>query len=583
MSVLATPRIHFRGTFMTNVDTANNDNPGLEYVHAGPVTLDTHGISDADFRTFLMGSDQNGLPGGWNYFGDNGCRFDTTTVTAVELHNGEILTTPQDDPFVGAVVQLGPQQPARNTGVMVDVDPEGSLGTQIFSDEMRAQAGTTVLWRGRPGRMYSRWLFFGRNLGTGGFTAASAVWQAGIPASALTYGASASRGLQALQQVATRGILVRFCTYLLQPRIPTAQLIANFQAGNHSINPAFGVVVGTIGPWEDGELASIPEGRRLHQSRLVSSAHGDVRLGPAVARVDRTRQVVSLDLVTTFPEQDTTLVKVNVGPVSLALQPADGSTPVVLGPVPYDQASYERMAGVVDVPYPPEVEGQLDDGELQLRLDTLTVDCMREVPITVETDDRGVYLQEGETGTIAIQVRQKGAAPGAPLQIGVEQYPITDSTGPGSPAAPGEEIVTVTDHVDVDADGHGQLSLTGLTGGNCLIRFVLPGDVPGRFNSTLSAFANVRVLPRDDFSSVPDADVTFAFVYEQVLRYYWVLYPTMDRFVDFSDEQSMVGNADSVLARIAKERWHDWVYMPRTRELSDGKRALLERWLRMQL
>jgi hypothetical protein len=103
----------------------------------------------------------------------------------------------------------------------------------------------------------------------------------------------------------------------------------------------------------------------------------------------------------------------------------------------------------------------------------------------------------------------------------------------------------------------------------------------GRFHGPLDFFTNVRVLPRDDFSTVPDHDLTFAFVYKNVLQYYYLIYPTMDRFIDLSSEQNVRDNADALLARIAKDRLRHWDYMPRTRELSDGKRALLERWLRL--
>ena len=56
----------------------------------------------------------------------------------------------------------------------------------------------------------------------------------------------------------------------------------------------------------------------------------------------------------------------------------------------------------------------------------------------------------------------------------------------------------------------------------------------------------------------------------------------MSRHIDWSNEERVRENVDGILARISKEGWHSYGYMPRTRELSDGKRKLLQRWCRLQ-
>ena len=581
MSCISLPRIHFKGTFVTNVCTTNNDNDDAtpKYTDAALVTVDTQGMSDREFRDWLLGE------AGWNYFGDNSCNFNKATVTRVELPDGAVLTTAAEDPLIGSLVHLGPQRPSNwnNKAIMVDVDPEGPYGTQIFSDEMRVQSGTNALFKGTPGRLYSRWLNFGRNLEAQGFTAGSAVWQAGIPLATVTFGGTASRGIDALRQAGTRGLLVRFCTYLMAPGIADSDQAASLQRGEETINPASGVVVGTIGPWVVGdELATVPAGRRLDPSAVLSRRHVPYQLGPAVAQVDRARQVVSLDLITTFPEHNTALDKVNPGPVSLRLRPSGGGASKRIGPVPYDKATYERTAGVVDVPYPPELELELDEGELVLQLDDGAT-VLREIPYTVETDDRGVYLQQGKPATIEIRLAHKGRSPEATLTVGVEEYLIREGNVSQVPATPAQQIVAVPHQVKVDTDGRGQLRLDPRAPGLCLIRFVPPGGRPGRFGRGLDFFTNLRVLPANDFSEVPDDEVTFPFLYDNVLRYYHLIYPAMNEFVDLSDEESVRASADIILERIAEDRWSHWDYMPRTRELSDGKRALFERWLRMQL
>jgi hypothetical protein len=52
------PRIHFLGEFQANVPTANNDDiaaafPGQQFVDVAQVRLNTFGMSDGDFATWL--------------------------------------------------------------------------------------------------------------------------------------------------------------------------------------------------------------------------------------------------------------------------------------------------------------------------------------------------------------------------------------------------------------------------------------------------------------------------------------------------------------------------------------------------
>jgi hypothetical protein len=88
------------------------------------------------------------------------------------------------------------------------------------------------------------------------------------------------------------------------------------------------------------------------------------------------------------------------------------------------------------------------------------------------------------------------------------------------------------------------------------------------------------VLPKDDYSSISDGDLTFAFVYQEVLRYYHLTYPAMSKVFLLNDEATVTSQAAAILHVIAKDSWPRYGYMPRTRELSDGKRTLLERWCR---
>ncbi len=57
----------------------------------------------------------------------------------------------------------------------------------------------------------------------------------------------------------------------------------------------------------------------------------------------------------------------------------------------------------------------------------------------------------------------------------------------------------------------------------------------------------------------------------------------MGQVLDLSDEQVVTAAAETLLRRTEPGDWQRTRYMPRTRDLSAGKRRLLERWCRKVL
>jgi hypothetical protein len=134
-------------------------------------------------------------------------------------------------------------------------------------------------------------------------------------------------------------------------------------------------------------------------------------------------------------------------------------------------------------------------------------------------------------------------------------------------------VVTCPDHVVLDAAGAAEVPMTAAAPGCCTLMFAGAADP-----TAADFFACVRVLPKDDFSAVPDAQVTFQFVYDNVLRYYHLLHPAMDAVFDLSSGDRVEERADRIRTRLRDTSWEDPRYMPRTRELSAGKAALQLRW-----
>lgn len=572
MSHLARPRVHFGGTFTTNVGTANNDD-----VLGRPDVIDTAGVTvrppehmgDQEFHRWMEGQTTLGgtagpgpVRAGWNYYGDNQCDFVDVSVTAAEPRDGPMITSGEIDPLVGARVRLG-------LAVMVDLDPKGIAGTQIFADSLEVLRQDGLRFGGRPGRFHARWLNPGRNLTVPGFGGCSAVFQASIPNERLTWDVVDSPALRRFREDADRGagVTVRFCLYLLAPRLGDDALAERYRAGEPVANPAFGRVVGTLGVWQPGELASVAMGRLLVSSGTTIGHKLPIALGPAVAGVDDDAQRVTLDLVNTYPELDESGRKAPMGEAVLLVRNGTGTRDI--GPVPYDQATYERTAGVVEVPFDPVLGPAIAAGELVLMTEK-GGEMLTEAPVMVESDDRCLYLQQGESARVRFAALARGAALAEPVRFLVHEEAGTGARRPVAECPATIELGGAADNV---------LTLRAANPGCTVLRLALS---PGarRLDTARDPYVSVRVLPADDYRHLDDGELTFQTVYQEVLRYYHLLHPAMSRVLDLSDEQAVTAAAETLLRRTEPGNWERARYMPRTRDLSAGKRRLLERWCR---
>jgi hypothetical protein len=88
------------------------------------------------------------------------------------------------------------------------------------------------------------------------------------------------------------------------------------------------------------------------------------------------------------------------------------------------------------------------------------------------------------------------------------------------------------------------------------------------------------VLPYDDYSKYAPADVTFDLIYNEIFRYYSLILPAMSERLDLTDPNVWTSpTAANYVLRMTDERlWADYNYMPRTRDLSTYRRALLRQF-----
>ena len=589
------------------------------------------------------------MPGYWNYYGDHLTTFGGARINGAWLPGGSVGQAVAD-PLVGAYVtftaKLVDLDPADmytsqliSAGLtVVGHDPAGNL---------------TELIAGIPSIAHSRWLNPFRPHGGGTFQSVipndslSFIPQSQAPQSpaleALRAGAASGGGL--LLRYCMYNLKAQFTMQEMYDRFQQGEIAMNPKHGNvlgtisvwngrDMISAPIGRVLHRPGAAFSGRdahavtptvrLKTHEDMERVYQTgtKMHDQAENTKwasRVGPAVATVEPDR--VTLDLLTTFPEQTvlpgstepaegvrlySPLDKHNFGPAQLIIEQADG-TRTTVGSVAYDRQTYESQAGVVEVPLSPEVAPLLNAGSMLLVAGDGMV-LLQEVDVVqVETDDRNVYLDlqrvNGElvaTGQLELRAFWKGQPIEDPVTVGLQYFEDVMDVGTANSLNP--LVVTaceisdqldpsqVPDEVTIPAGGRATISVTSKKPGCFKVRFVPPHfNAPSEPNFLVEFFGNYRVLPFDDYSDVPDERITAEFVYEEVFKYYAIMYPIMGQIIPWGptnapyDPDRIVQFASLIRQAVDKSRLGTAMAMPITRELSDGKRALVQRWCDLQL
>lgn len=357
-------------------------------------------------------------------------------------------------------------------------------------------------------------------------------------------------------------------------------------------------------------------------------------LGTTLVNVDTTRKVVTVDMVSTIPEvsafdtmdpnnnQYNAPEKANLDLLQLVTlnpyPPSPGATQITpigkLNYSDYDKTAYLARAGLIDIPYDSAIEQLILDGTLALQHGWGKAPfVLQENSYNVVTDWRGLYLEleDKSTTAIPIQVLYKGKPAPAGLTFAISQsinddYPtapeVLQPTSPevldphshtrlrlNTPVSEesGTNIVSIPTSITTGADGIAYLNMSPNAAGLCKIWIHTPDD-PDVTQLKLPDYAlflqgetwyyvNVRVLPDDSgLDSVTNPD--WAFMQANFFQYYSLMYPAMNTHINFDDEKQTTANATLIKNFVAERNESSTLYMPVTRELSAGKRRLVQRW-----
>ncbi|MEP4076596.1 hypothetical protein [Haloferula sp.] len=542
--------------------------------------------------------------GNWNYYGthDTGFVSSRTSITGGVLDDNRFTS---DDPLVNQSIRLD--------GKLVDLDSAAIWNSQIFFNRFSIGDSSSIRLRAKNGqRLHSRWI--GRRATyklpiAGAF---GVVWQTTFSKEDVDLdGADQSpliAALQnALQQAGVAGIMLRFATYRtlyfqgdgaqdvdhapdsIDARI--SDLHQRYRNGENISNPAYSYTVGSVGLWHEGEISTVPQGRYLTAGVPATVSNGKgFALGPCVAEADEARRRLTIDFCQVVPEVNFARNKADFGTLKVVVD--DGAGEVVVGRLEttdYNQAAYERRAGIVELDLSQHPDSnifrRIADGELRILASSTGQDVtvLREQGLTVQASVRDVYLDQGERKSIALTVLDRGQPAPVGTRILVGRCDRDGNLIPSMGIPP--------DILDVQTPGKVAFEVVADAPGFLNFQFLpfrandpVPTQSP-RIDIRNGFFLSVRFLPFDDEleQQTPDNRLSFKFIYDNVLRVYHLSNPVMARpGIDLPLNDSGRITEPSVARRIrhgiAATEFESPRYMPVTRDLSRGKRRLLQRF-----
>ena len=577
MSVLEIPRIYFKGNVSWDPVTTNNH--AYNYDETACTTVmpaDLPTLQD-EVQAFRDGAvAQIGGDGNWNPHGSYRSSFYDTAVCGFDLGSG----THADDPFAASAVDF--------TGMLVDLEPYGSLSSQLFFDSMLfGTVGGYCIQLPRTSRITARQINFYRN--TSGVTAiagsASVVWTtsfaktSGLRINALN-SALLNRLKQALERDDVLGLTIRFNAYrtiyynnaTLTSRSPAMmkeaqQLAEKIVGGGFQPNPARSRIVGVLGLWRADEPVHEPGDRALVLSR------SNCNVGPASARCNPTSLVI--DLSNSVPEVDAALTKQNLGTLSILAVDQSGGLQHLLGSIPYssyDRQAYEASAGIVTVPLAPGMAERIVRQDLNLRINDAQGPLLQELPLRAIPLAPNFYMDQATTNTASFRVYRHGTPVGSGVNFQLKQMSADGSRV--------EKDIPMT----TDGEGIARLPLPAADAGITAYRAnfpqqpeLRPSPSPDEIKSLLDTYMYVRALPVS--AAIAALPPTWPNVYKYVLSNWNAMAPCMDNWLRLDDPEQIRTHA-AILKRLTDPNaFEHFRYMPITRDMTGAMRALLYAWL----
>lgn len=545
MSYLSFPRLHFSGKYQADPSTVNN--------YAGNFDADTF---QADYSQ-LKGD----WGDSWNPNGTGSWRFEDCVVTMVVYEDGTSESDPDKDPVIGLPLI---NTNLRVAGKIVDLDTQQQMVSEIWGFQLSL---------GGPAGSF-----------TGNFhaTAFADVWirKPGPPTNA-NFAAFYQSTLELINWKENgNSRFLRELSGRYEDNAPD-QLSIKFNVDGHNSDNTtddftFGRVTGTIGAHrKEDPLHFVP-------GRVMVPSEGS-KVNNAYAIVESS--YLHIDLGNSLPTSTPGGPLADIGILSIGLK---GAEVVPLANIMYaDPAWYSRNAGIVSIKLnainmksisntPIQITATAVDGKVTtLLLEDPSGDFLR-------VDQFVFRMNPGDTAAAKIYYYKFGMPQAAAIISLVRDTSFM--TGPPLSFELGTPLEALKFPSKITTGEAGMAVLEFSTGDPGNPRRYIDGQLYGLGYSLgteapqpSSTFYPINILLFSGYE-IPEEPNWLEHV-QPILGQYAILYPVMKPIVDLNNYSSVLQKR-YILHNVFNLPIENPNYMPVTRDLSEGKRAMIKKWLR---
>jgi hypothetical protein len=593
MSILNGPRLNFWGGIRTDVSLPNNS-PTIPYdgndewplfdLTTSTLAPGAQSYTDDQLNNMINAPDGDYYTaGGWNHYGQHVVDMQNALISS-QGSPGSVNTT--GDMVGQPVYLLGSVDPVTGQGpvsgpMMVDLDPTATNTTQIFVGGLQIGGNSDIQLLIRANTVCSSLdvkmrVLEPEEMDAPGSFRLSGTFQLTFPLSSIVSWNQNSSGLRSIIQApGATGIVLRFVMFEMCPTMTTEQLDADYAAGRYTPNPSIGRVIGTLAPAFADEPLNCQPGRQLVNQSTGNAGYAD--LGG--------NGYLSIDMVNVIPKQTFRAVRdditspigpnANYGPVTITAGTTELAT---LDPTNRFLFDYYVYGGIVDLP--------LTANQLQaVQTAALAINAPGKVAGTtlqatestyrVYADQRNVYLEDYPNGlSITLQVRYLGGPVPKATEIDLQaaapavydepqywdflDFPASLTVNPGQ--------LAISFPVTVKAGSAAQAGFVALT--------YTANGLPSS-----GYFTSFRKYAQTDFGIPAGTHITWELMYPNVLRFHYLAFPAMSRYIPLNQPDAVMGAKNPILARTSDAYKGTTLFMPVVRSMSPCQRALLRAYL----
>lgn len=582
MSYLHAPRLVFTGDFLSDVSTVNND---------------TAHYNNATFQPNFQDPGQGATNGWWNPEGGAVFDFQNCVVKQIFLPDGTTQASQADDIIIGQAV-VGAE--GRPTGKMVDLDPDAQMYSALWCVQLRICAAngdllfkgdiTTTSFRDLQMRQLDGGKSNGQPLG--------ATWTSvitNIEWGELAEQSAFLRTLRATTQNNTLAINMNPFGYYY-----------SHNDGRFSL----GRIMGSIGPYFEGEPLTFAPARRLYGINYTPSARGTF-FSTSNFLVEPDSKRLSIDFGASFPVADSVGTINYTQDLRLAVSKvpqtgvASPQTPtfyispndfIEIGALDYqsDPNWLNQTGGIVSFNNLPDTTmSALSNSQLLLITPSTSQPgqfaiIAREAidGLVARADNFIQRLDDGQSVNIDFYAYQWGKPlPNTGITVAVD--PPTPDT-PKGPKSPISEVygnnfptdgLSFNGQISTGPDGKVQMPIAG----NAIYspRVYIDGQIYFITYQTATvdqAFGTEQVVIhlRDYFQEI--ANPVWGDISEMMIQYS-NLYPIMSKYVVNLADPAALAEKKKILIFAFSRDMNDTMHMPVTRDLSSTKRNTILNWL----